>query len=193
MVHQPEKKITVLLENFGGKLLNGPNDLWIHPGGGIYFTDPYYKRDYWTRQQPPLDGQYVYYLAPGSNEPVAVATTLKKPNGIIGTPDGKYLYVADIGGDKTYKYTIEKNGALTYVVLFYPKGSDGMTIDKEGNIYLTGKGVTIISSTGELLENIPIDAGWTANITFCGKDRKQLFITASQKVFVLDMKVAGVY
>src|SRR5213592_4157269 len=59
----PDKKVTVLLSDFRGKLLNGPNDLWIRPDGNLYFTDPLYPRDYWKRdkamQQP---GEYVYFL-----------------------------------------------------------------------------------------------------------------------------------
>src|SRR6266576_415313 len=57
----PDLKVTVLVKDFGGKLLNGPNDLWIRPGGAIYFTDPLYKRPYWKRD-PAMqqEGQHVY-------------------------------------------------------------------------------------------------------------------------------------
>jgi gluconolactonase len=61
----PHKKVRVLLRDLGGKRLNGPNDLWIDAGGGIYFTDPYYQRPYWTRTQPDLTVEGVYYLARG--------------------------------------------------------------------------------------------------------------------------------
>ena len=57
----PDKKVTVLLSNYDGHRLNGPNDLWIDAKGGIYFTDPYYQREYWDRKQPEIDGQKVYY------------------------------------------------------------------------------------------------------------------------------------
>ena len=61
----PQGKVTVVVKDYDGKLLNGPNDLWIAPNGAIYFTDPLYKRDYWTRD-PAMqqDGQHVYYLSP---------------------------------------------------------------------------------------------------------------------------------
>ena len=59
------------------------------------------------------DGQHVYFLAKGSSQPVQVTDDLEQPNGLIGTPDGKLLYVADIRGRKTYRYGIEKNGHLT--------------------------------------------------------------------------------
>ena len=71
-------------------------------------------------------------------------------------------------------------------------GSDGMTIDNEGNVYLTGRGVTVFNSAGEKIEHIDIDAGWTANVCFGGRDRKTLFITAQKSLFALRMRVKGV-
>ena len=185
---------TVLVTDFGGKKLNGPNDLWVHPkNGGTYFTDPLYKRDYWTRD-PAMqqEGQYVFYLKSDRKTVVKVDTDMKQPNGIIGTPDGKRLYVADIGDRKTYVYDIQPDGSLTNKKLFCSMGSDGMTIDNQGNIYLTGRGVTVFNSKGEQIEQIPVEAGWTANVCFGGKDMKTLFITASQYLYSLRMNVKGV-
>lgn len=188
----PQKKITVLTANFEGKKLNGPNDLWIDNKGGIYITDPYYQRDYWTRKKPDLDGQKVYYLPKGKKELMMVADDLQQPNGIVGTPDGKYLFVADIGGNKTYKYEIKPDGTLTNRQLFTEKGADGMTIDEMGNIYLCGNGVSVFNPEGKQIEHIDIPAAWTANICFGGKNRDQLFITASEGIYLLPMKVKGV-
>jgi len=187
----PAKKITVLVKDYKGLHLNGPNDVFVTTNGKIYFTDPYYQRNYWTRKSPELKGQKVYFLK-GENNPEIVIDDLKKPNGIIGTPDGKYLYVADIEGNKTFQYTILENGTLKDPKLFTDQGSDGMTIDNEGNIYLTGKGVTVYNSNGKQIEHIDVPANWTGNITFCGKDRDTLFITASQNIYTLKMKVKGV-
>jgi gluconolactonase len=183
----------VLVKAFDGKKLNGPNDLWIHPSGGIYFTDPLYPRPYWKRT-PDMqqDGQHVYYLSSDRKTLVRVATDLTKPNGIIGTPDGKTLYVADIGAGKTYRYTIREDGSLADKALFAAMGSDGMTIDSKGNVYLTGNGVTVFNPKGEKIEQIPVEARWTANVCFGGKDRKTLFITATDSFFGLKMKVKGV-
>ncbi len=185
---------TVLVAGFDGKKLNGPNDLWVHPqNGGIYFTDPLYKRGYWTRDpKMQQEGEYVYYLKPDRKTVVKVAADLKKPNGIIGTPNGKRLYVADIDDNKTYVYDIQPDGSLANKKLFAPMGSDGMTIDNKGNIYLTGKGVTVFNPKGEKIEHIPVEAGWTANVCFGGKDMKTLFITASQYLYSLRMNVKGV-
>ncbi len=188
----PQKKITVLVDGFEGKKLNGPNDLWIDNKGGIYITDPYYQRDYWTRKKPDLNGEKVYYLPKGKKELLLVADSLQQPNGIIGTPDGKYLYVADIRANKTYRYNIQADATLTNSTLFTEKGSDGMTIDNQGNIYLCGKGVTVFNPEGKQIEHIDIPANWTGNICFGGKNRNQLFITASEGIYLLQMKVKGV-
>lgn len=184
---------TVLVHDYKGKRLNGPNDLWIAPDGGIFFTDPLYKRPYWERDpEMEQDGEHVYYLSPDRKTLLRVDENLEKPNGIIGTPDGKQLYVADIGADKTYRYDIGKNGKLNNKTLFAEMGSDGMTIDQNGNIYLTGKGVTVFNKKGEQIAHIPIKEHWTANVCFGGSDRRTLFITAMGAVYGLKMNVKGV-
>ena len=187
----PAGKATVVVKDYQGKLLNGPNDVWIRPGGGLYFTDPYYKRPYWKRGPKEMD-ECVYFLAPDYKTLTRVIGDLKQPNGIIGTPDGKLLYVADIGGGKTYRYRIQPDGSLKEKTLFCEMGSDGMTIDGEGNIYLTGKGVSVFDSSGKKIEQIEVAESWTANVCFGGKDRQTLFITASKSIYGLHMKVNGV-
>jgi gluconolactonase len=187
-----DKKVTVLINNFNGHKFNGPNDLWIDKKEGIYFTDPYYQRDYWERKKPDLERMDVYYLPKGKKQAIIVDSGLVQPNGIVGTPDGKWLYVADIRAGKTYKYEISKNGTLINRALFVAQGSDGMTLDEKGNVYLTGKGVTIYSPSGIKLGNIPVPSNWAGNICFGGKDRRTLFITASESVYTLQMQVKGV-
>ena len=183
----------VVVTDFEGKKLNGPNDLWVAPNGGIYFTDPLYKRDYWTRaSEMQQDGEHVYYLSPDYTKLTKVAAYLEKPNGIVGSPDGKLLYVADIKAGKTYVYEIRPDATPANKKLFAAMGSDGMTVDSEGNVYLTGKGVTVFSPEGEKIVHIPVEAGWTANACFGGKDMKTLFITASECLYSLKMNVAGV-
>jgi gluconolactonase len=172
--------------------MNGPNDLWIDARGGIYFTDPYYQRPYWSRTHGELDGEKVYYLPHGKKQPVVVESTLKKPNGIVGTPDGRYLYVSDLSGGKTYRYRIGARGLPEDRQEFCAQGSDGMTLDERGNVYLTGNGVTVYDSSGKRIAHIPVPENWTANLCFGGRDRKSLFITASEGFYVLRMRVKGV-
>jgi gluconolactonase len=181
------KQPTVLVKDYQGKLLNGPNDVWQRPDGGIYFTDPFYKRDYWNRGPMEQDKQAVYYLSPDRKTYTRVAEDLKQPNGIIGTPDGATLYVADIGAKKTYSYTVNADGTLSDKKLFCEMGSDGMTLDNRGNLYLTGKGVTVFDKSGARVSQIDIPEGWTANVCFGGKDKDTLFITASKAVYTLKM------
>jgi gluconolactonase len=187
----PAGKTTVVVKDYKGKLLNGPNDVWIQPTGGLYFTDPYYKRDYWKRGPKEMD-ECVYYLAPDHQTLTRVIEDLKQPNGIIGTPDGKLLYVADIGAGKTYRYSTQPDGALKEKKLFCEMGSDGMTIDSAGNIYLTGKGVSVFDSSGKKIEHIEVPENWTANVCFGGKDKQTLFITATKSLYGLHMRVSGV-
>lgn len=188
----PESDVTVLVNNFNGNRLNGPNDLWIDPEGGIYFTDPYYQRDYWERTEKEIEEERVYYLSPDKQNMIIVADDLVKPNGIIGTPDGKTLYVADIGDQKTYSYSIDPDGHLSGKTLFTEMGSDGVTLDHAGNVYLTGRGVTVFDVSGNQIEHIPVPRNWTANVTFGGPNKQMLFITAGTSVFTLKMKVKGI-
>jgi gluconolactonase len=187
----PDKKVTVVVKEYGGKLLNGPNDVWVRPDGGVYFSDPLYKRDYWKRGPAEQDVQAVYFLTPDHKNLLRVIDDLKQPNGVIGTPDGKTLYVADIGARRTYAYDIAADGKLANKRLFCEMGSDGMTIDAEGNVYLTGKGVTVFDRSGKRIEQIEVPENWTANICFGGKDMRLLFITASKSIYGLRMRVKG--
>ncbi|MBM4093427.1 MAG: DUF1080 domain-containing protein, partial [Planctomycetes bacterium] len=188
----PAGNVEVVVKEYAGKLLNAPNDLWIRPDGGIYFSDPFYKRDYWKRGPSEQDVQAVYYLPPDRKTLVRVADDLTTPNGLIGTPDGKKLYVADLGAKKTYLYDVQPDGTLQNKRLFCSMGSDGMTIDDEGNVYLTGQGVTVFNTEGVKIREIPIAGGWTANVCFGGKDRQTLFITATKSLYGLRMRVRGV-
>lgn len=187
----PGGGVSVIVKGYEGKLLNGPNDVWIQPGGGLYFTDPYYKRSYWKRGPKEME-ECVYFVSPDYQGVTRVIDDLKQPNGIIGTPDGKTLYVADIGGGKTYRYHTQPDGRVKDKVLFCELGSDGMTIDNLGNVYLTGKGVSVFDASGKKIEQIDVPERWTANVCFGGKDRQTLFITATEGLYGLRMSVKGV-
>lgn len=186
----PDGSHEVVVDGYDGKLLNGPNDLWIHPAGGIYFTDPFYKRDYWQRG-PSEQTKGVYYLSPDRKTLTRVADDLAQPNGVIGTPDGKTLYVADINAKKTYAYDVEADGSLANKRLFCEQGSDGMTLDALGRVYLTGKGVTVFDRDGKQVAQIDVPETWTANVCFGGKDRSMLFMTAGKRIYGLKTRTHG--
>ena len=191
VVFSMDGKQRTIAENFNGQPLNAPNDLWIAPNGGIYFSDPYYARDYWEPGRKELqDKRGVYYLNP-EGKVSRVIDDYKQPNGLIGTPDGKTLYVSDINDRKIWKYTINADGSLSNKTFFAPEGSDGMTIDNQGNVYLTNKFVSVFDKTGKSIAHIEVPE-MPANICFGGKKRNILFITARTSVYTLKMKVKGV-
>jgi gluconolactonase len=187
----PDKTVTVLITNFEGKYFNGPNDVWIAPNGGIYLTDPYYKRDYWDHTKMALTNQEAYYLSPDHRSLVRVTDDLKQCNGITGTPDGKTLFISDLGGGRTWRYDIQPDGTLTNKTLICSLGSDGMTIDTEGNLYLCGHGVTVFDKTGKKIDHIDVPETWTGNVCFSGKDRKALFISSGKSLYSIQLLFAG--
>jgi gluconolactonase len=188
----PDGRATVILEAYAGKRLNGPNDVWVRSDGALFFTDPFYKRSWWTYDTMPQDGQHVYFLSADRTRLVRVADDLKQPNGIAGTPDGKTLYVADIGAGKIYRFDAAADGRLTGKTVAADHGSDGMTLDAEGNLYLTGRGVLVVDREGRQIQRIEIPGEpWTANVSFCGKNRDTLFITASTGLYAVRMRVKG--
>ena len=146
-VYQKNKEYEVIASKYKGKRFNQPNDLWPDQKGGIYFTDPKYAQD----PDLPQGGEHVYYIQPDSSV-VRVTDDLKKPNGIIGTPDGKILYITDTELDKTFQYKIKSNGTLSDKKLLIDRDSDGMTLDKNENLYLTtmsNNQVEVYSSKGQ--------------------------------------------
>jgi gluconolactonase len=184
-------KATVIWKEYEGQKLNGPNDVWIHPSGSLYFTDPFYKRPWWTHAAPPQGGEHVYRLSADRKTLSRVTTDLEQPNGIIGTPDGKTLYVADIKARKTYAYDIQKDGTLARKRRHAALGSDGMTLDKKGNLYLTGKGVHVFDKAGKEIQVFEVPEDWTANVSFGGRDHRTLFITASKGLYAVRLRVQG--
>jgi gluconolactonase len=202
---RPDGSHQVLVNNYGGKLLNGPNDVWINPvNGGIYITDPIFPRGYWDNNDPRKvnnpnwpptysqqaatgKGGHVYYLAPGAHSLVRVTTMPDWksdcwPNGVVGTPDGKKLYVNDWDGEgngKLWSFVINNNGTLSHMrtVVSNLAGSDGMSMDKRGNIYISsGAGLTGYDCDGNKILFVSTGGGATNNV-FAGKNNKLLIIT----------------
>ena len=180
--------VTVVADGYDGKSFNSPNDLWESPNGGYYMTDPRYG----SRDNLPQDGEHVYYIRGDREKVVRVIDDMVRPNGVTGTEDGSILYVADQGADKTYRYSILQDGTLTGKQLFADEGSDGMTLDSQGNVYLTNSAVKVYNPAGRLIETIEVPESPT-NVSFGGKDGKTLYITARTSVYKLGMSVGKVF
>ncbi|MFC1693276.1 SMP-30/gluconolactonase/LRE family protein [Candidatus Latescibacterota bacterium] len=181
--------MTVLTGSYNGKPYNCTNDLWIDLKGGIYFTDPHYGR----REKKMQDGEHVYYLSPDRKNVIRVIEDMVRPNGIIGSPDGSLLYVADEGADTTWVYTILPDGTLTNKKFFADEADDGMSVDIEGNIYLTPHtiySISVYGPDGNKIETIETPEQ-PRNLCFGGKDRQTLFITATTSLYSLRMRVKG--
>jgi gluconolactonase len=182
----PARNITVIADSYNGKKLNSPNDLWLDPKGGIYFTDPRYG----SRDGIEQDGEHVYYITPDRKKVIRVIDDMVRPNGIIGTPDGKRLYVADLGGNMTFIYKINRDGTLSNKKIFATQGSDGITMDVKGNLYLTTDKVNVYNIKGDLIDSIETPEG-PSNVAFGGTDNQTLFITANTSVYSVRMNTTG--
>jgi gluconolactonase len=137
---------------------------------------------------------HVFYLHPDHENITKVCSDLTRPNGVVGTPDGKTLYVSDRGAGKTYSYSIKDNGSLADKKLVIDQGSDGMTLDNQGHIYITTKDksqVDVFTTDGELVKTIETPEVPT-NVCFGGKDRDELYITAQTSLYRIGLNMKGV-
>jgi gluconolactonase len=182
----PKGEVTVLADKYEGKRFNSPNDLWIAPNGGVYFTDPRYG----SRDGMEMDGEHVYYLTPDRKKVTRVISDMVRPNGVIGTANGRRLYVADHGAGQTYSYRINDDGTLSARQLFARQGSDGVSLDARSNVYLTGELISVYNRRGEKLAEIPVPET-PANLTFGGPDNRTLFITARTSFYSIPMEIQG--
>ena len=182
----PQGSVSVVTSKYAGLRFNEPNDLWIDPAGGVYFTDPTYFGHAVVQ-----GGEYVYYLKPDRSAVLRVVMDAVRPNGLVGTPDGKTLYLADWGATNVFRYGINGDGTLTNKTSFARVKCDGMTLDAEGNLYFCESAVLVYDSAGNLVEQIAVPERPT-NLEFGGSDRKTLFITTDAgSLYSLRMRVAG--
>lgn len=187
---KPNGEYSILAATFMGVRFNQPNDIWPDGKGGVYFTDPEYNET----PSLPQKGMHVYYIQPENGEIIRVCEDLVKPNGLMGTTDGKTLYITDHGDDKTYSYTINKEGTLTNKSLFANVGGDGMTIDKDGHIYLTTtnkKAIDVFSPQGKLIATIDFPEQ-PSNVAFGGKNNDELFVTARTSLYKVKTNTYGI-
>jgi len=209
----PHGQVTVLADSYQGKRLNSPNDLVYRSDGSLYFTDPPYglctQSDTDPAKELSFNGVYripgALNQKPGSppmrGELQLLIKDLTRPNGIAFSPDEKYLYVNNTEPEMLWmRYTVNPDGSLKDAKVFFDAGPhghngapDGMKVDQQGNIYSAGPGgVWIFSPEGKHLGTIKF-ANPVGNLTFGGADHKTLYITASEGVYSIQIKVAGVY
>jgi len=181
-----EGRLRILADRYEGQRFNSPNDLWVDPKGGIYFSDPRYG----SASDHENIGNHVYYLSPNREILIQVTDDLVQPNGIVGTPDGSRVYIADQGAGRLWVYRPEADGALSDKKLFVSQAADGMTMDERGNLYLTGQDITIFDSTGRQIGSLAVPEP-PANLTFGGPDGTTLFVTARRSLYRVEMMVTG--
>lgn len=175
-------RVSVVADKYRGKRFNQPNDLWIAPGGGVYFTDPVYGRG-----ERPQGGEHVYYVAPDRERVFRVIDDMIRPNGIVGTPDGQTLYVADHGSGRIFRYRVNDDGSLRDKTLFVAHGSDGMKLDATGNLYITTDAVLVFDRAGKQVGRIDVPQRPT-NLCFAGTNSIMLFVTAGSAVYAAETK-----
>jgi gluconolactonase len=213
--------MTVLADNYRGSRFNTPNDLTSDSRGRIYFTDPRYgPRDGMEmRDESGRLVEGVYRIdAPGQVTRI-ITHELERPNGILVTPDDRYIYVADnnnniVGGArKLWRFDLRSDGSITprsRKLIFdwkRARGPDGFKIDQRGRLYVAAGlnvpnppfetadkfrgGIYLISPGGRLLEFVPIPDDEVTNCAFGGSDLKTLFITAGGHLWSLPIDAPG--
>src|SRR3954470_1106702 len=186
-------RYTVLADKFEGKRFNSPNDIILGPDGALYFTDPTLDLVKGERQE--LAYQGVFRLANDGSLRL-LTKDLVQPNGLAFSPDGKHLYVDDTKERDIRVYDVTPNGELTNGRLFAKEeGSggvpDGMRVDVDGNIYVTGPGgIWVLDPSGVRLGTIMLPES-AANLNWGDADYRTLYITAKTSVYRLKTKVRG--
>lgn len=212
--------LQVLAENYEGKKFNQPNDLTIDSQGRIYFSDPKYgsREDMELVDATGRKIEGVYRIDPSGNVTRIIAQ-LDRPNGVVVTPDDKYLFVADnnnntIGGArKLWRFDLRPDGTVDLATqkLIHDwkstRGPDGVKLDRAGRLFVAAglnrqnppfetqdqptAGVYVFSPDGQLLHFIPVPRDETTNCAFGGDDLKTLFITAGGSLFSISLTTPG--
>jgi len=207
--YEHDGSVTVIADKWQGKPLNSPNDVVVHPDGGIWFTDPTYgiQGNYEGFQATPEVKQAVYRVDPKAAKIEIVSTDFGQPNGLCFSPDYKKIYIADTGDAKdVHVYdvvdgkTIRNGKRFTNMVT--PKGSgmaDGIRADVDGNIWAGAgwvgagyDGVHILSPAGELIGQILLPE-ICANLCFGGARRNRLFMASSQSLYSVFVGTRGAH
>lgn len=213
--------ITVLTDRFNGQPYNQPNDLTIDSRGRIYFSDPKYgpRTNMDQRDDQGREVEGVYRIDPDGSVTRVITHEADRPNGLLVTPDDRYLYVADnnnntVGGAHIlWRFQLKGDGTIDAAsrLKIYDwetgRGPDGMIADVDGRLYVAGgrdnpvppyetatrhkAGVYVFSSDGRLIDLIPIPKDEVTNCTFGGPDKQTLFITAGGSLWSVRTKSRG--
>ena len=203
--------VTVLAERFNGKPFNAPNDVVVHPDGGIWFTDPGYGRmmNYEGKKGELELKEAIYRIDPKTAAIELVTDEPVKPNGLCFSPDYKLLYVADTGSPPPRGITAfdvldgrrVKSGRRFATMEFQGKagGTDGLRCDTDGNLWSSAAwggegfdGVHVFAPDGQRIGYIALPEA-CSNICFGGPKRNRLFMTASQSLYAVYVEAQGAH
>jgi gluconolactonase len=196
--------VTVLIDKFEGKRLNSPNDVVVHPDGGIWFTDPDYgiQGDYSGTTATSELPERVYRLDPQTAKAQVVADDPVKPNGLCFSPDHSLLYVADskFPPKEIFVYDVANTVRLSKARVFVKEVAglaDGIRCDIHGNVWASAgwrgpesNGVHVYAPEGVLIGKIHLPEV-CANLCFGGPKRNRLFMTGSQSLYAIYVKTQG--
>lgn len=184
--------LVTVVDRFGDKRFNSPNDIAVKSDGSLWFTDP----DYGLRGQPrDYDGCYVFRYDPKTAALTVLVTDFDKPNGICFSPDEKRLYVADSGKPRHIRvFDVQRDGTVANGRVFcvIDQGvPDGIRCDAAGRVWSSaGDGVHIFAPDGRLIGKILVPET-PANLCFGGRDGRMLFITARKSLYAIPVRVRG--
>lgn len=189
---------TTLVARFDGRRFNSPNDIVEHSSGAIYFTDPTYGLADLYGAQKELPFQGVYRLAP-DGAVTCVERGFTQPNGLVFSPDERYLYIGDSADRFVKRFAVEPDGSLSAGEIFVdmrdyqqPGAPDGMRVDTSGRLWTTGRGgVWVVEPSGALLGILCLPE-LPANIAFGGAGNATIFLPSRTSVFAVDTLVQGV-
>ncbi|WP_337176795.1 SMP-30/gluconolactonase/LRE family protein [Paludisphaera sp.] len=185
-------KLHTLADRFDGKRFNSPNDVAVDGKGRVYFSDPRYVGD----EPRELDFEGVFRVDPDGRVS-RLETTATKPNGLVVSPDGRTLYVADNGRERRALLAVDLdddgNASNPRVLVDLGKegGIDGMTVTIDGRIVAaTSKGVVVFAPDGKRLALIPTPEP-AANVEFGGDDSRLLYIMAGKGLYRINTNMTG--